>query len=41
MDGIADEATDGNAVRLPAAAIQPMAADDVASGVARIAVVPR
>ena len=40
MDGIADSATDGNAVRLPPALIQPMAADDVASGVARVAVGP-
>ena len=38
MGGIADEATDGNTVRLPPALIQPMAADDVASGVARVAV---
>jgi uncharacterized protein YbjT (DUF2867 family) len=40
MDGIADSATDGNTVRLPPALIQPMAADDVASGVARVAVGP-
>ncbi|MFL5829707.1 MAG: SDR family oxidoreductase [Solirubrobacteraceae bacterium] len=40
MDGIADQATDGNAVRLPPALIQPMAAEDVASGVARVAVAP-
>jgi uncharacterized protein YbjT (DUF2867 family) len=40
MNGIADEATDGNAVRLPPALIQPMAADDVASAVARVAVAP-
>jgi uncharacterized protein YbjT (DUF2867 family) len=40
MDGIADQATDGNAIRLPPALIQPMAADDVASGVARVTVVP-
>ena len=38
MGGIADEATDGNTVRLPPALIKPMAADDVASGVARVAV---
>jgi uncharacterized protein YbjT (DUF2867 family) len=35
---IADFSTDGNKVRLPSALIQPMAADDVASAVARIAV---
>ena len=35
---IADDATDGNTVRLPPAMIQPMAADDVASGVGRVAV---
>jgi uncharacterized protein YbjT (DUF2867 family) len=35
---IAADATDGNAVRLPPALIQPMAADDVASGVGRVAV---
>jgi uncharacterized protein YbjT (DUF2867 family) len=34
---IADDATDGNTVRLPPALIQPMAADDVASGVGRVA----
>jgi uncharacterized protein YbjT (DUF2867 family) len=34
---IADLSTDGNQVRLPTALIQPMAADDVASGVAQIA----
>jgi uncharacterized protein YbjT (DUF2867 family) len=38
LRGIADDATDGNAVKLPPALIQPMAADDVASGVARVAV---
>jgi uncharacterized protein YbjT (DUF2867 family) len=37
MNRIADEATDGNTVRLPPALIQPMAADDVASGVGRVA----
>ena len=37
MNGIADQATDGNAVRLPPVLIQPMAADDVASAVARVA----
>jgi uncharacterized protein YbjT (DUF2867 family) len=35
---IADEASDGTTVRLPAALIQPMAADDVAKAVGRIAV---
>ena len=38
IDGIADGATDGDTVRLPPALIQPMAADDVASGVGRVAV---
>jgi uncharacterized protein YbjT (DUF2867 family) len=40
MNGIADDATDGNTIRLPPALIQPMAADDVASALARIAVGP-
>src|SRR3954463_13518227 len=40
MKSIAADATDGNTVRLPPALIQPMAADDVASGVARVAVGP-
>jgi uncharacterized protein YbjT (DUF2867 family) len=40
MKGIADAATDGNTVRLPTALIQPMAADDVAAAVARVAVGP-
>lgn len=35
---IADEATDGNTVRLPHALIQPMAADDVAGAVGRVAI---
>src|SRR5215470_1744900 len=34
---IADEATDGTTVRLPHVLIQPMAADDVAKAVARVA----
>ena len=34
---IADTATDGNTVRLPSVLIQPMAADDVAGEVARVA----
>src|SRR5258708_17778279 len=37
VKGIADFATEGNKVRLPTALIQPMAADDVASAVARVA----
>jgi uncharacterized protein YbjT (DUF2867 family) len=40
MDGIADSATDGNTVALPPALIQPMASDDVASEVARVAAGP-
>jgi uncharacterized protein YbjT (DUF2867 family) len=38
VNGIADAATDGETVRLPPALIQPMAADDVAGALARIAV---
>jgi uncharacterized protein YbjT (DUF2867 family) len=38
MNRIAGDATDGNIVRLPPAFIQPMAADDVAAGVGRVAV---
>jgi uncharacterized protein YbjT (DUF2867 family) len=37
MKRIAADATDGNVVRLPPALIQPMAADDVAGGVGRVA----
>ena len=37
VKGIADFSTDGNTVRLPPVLIQPMAADDVASAVARVA----
>jgi uncharacterized protein YbjT (DUF2867 family) len=37
VKGIADFSTEGNKVRLPTALIQPMAADDIASVVARIA----
>jgi uncharacterized protein YbjT (DUF2867 family) len=37
VKGIADFSTEGNKVRLPTAFIQPMAADDVASAVGRIA----
>ena len=40
INGIADQATDGNTVRLPSALIQPMAAEDVASAVAQVAVAP-
>jgi uncharacterized protein YbjT (DUF2867 family) len=35
---IADEASDGTTVRLPPVLIQPMAADDVAKALARVAV---
>ncbi len=35
---IADDATDGNQVRLPPVFIQPIAAEDVASAVAKVAV---
>src|SRR5256886_4733214 len=35
--GIADFSTEGNKIRLPTALIQPMAADDVASAVGRVA----
>jgi len=37
VKNIADFSTDGNTVRLPPVLIQPMAADDVASAVARVA----
>jgi uncharacterized protein YbjT (DUF2867 family) len=37
---IADEATEGTTVRLPPVLIQPMAADDVAAAIGRIAVGP-
>src|SRR4029077_13783858 len=37
VKSIADFSSDGNKVRLPSALIQPMAADDVASAVGRIA----
>jgi uncharacterized protein YbjT (DUF2867 family) len=37
---IADEATEGDTVRLPAALIQPMAADDVASALCEVALAP-
>jgi uncharacterized protein YbjT (DUF2867 family) len=38
LKGIADTATEGNVVRLPSALFQPMAAEDVASEVAKVAV---
>ena len=38
VKGIADLSTEGNKVRLPPALIQPMAADDVATAVGRIAI---
>jgi uncharacterized protein YbjT (DUF2867 family) len=38
--GIADFSTEGNKVRLPHVLFQPMAADDVATGVGRVAVGP-
>jgi uncharacterized protein YbjT (DUF2867 family) len=37
IKGIADLSTDGNTVRLPPALIQPMAAEDVATAVCRVA----
>jgi uncharacterized protein YbjT (DUF2867 family) len=40
VKSIADISTDGNTVRLPPVLIQPMAADDVASAVGRIAIGP-
>ena len=38
VDGIADAATEGDTVRLPPARFQPIAADDVAAAVGRVAV---
>jgi uncharacterized protein YbjT (DUF2867 family) len=38
VNRIADEATEGTTVRLPPVLIQPMAADDVATAVGRVAV---
>ena len=38
LQRIADSATEGNTVRLPPVGFQPMAADDVASAVARVAI---
>jgi uncharacterized protein YbjT (DUF2867 family) len=40
LKGLADISSDGDKVRLPHVLFQPMAADDVASGVARVAVGP-
>ncbi len=40
LKGLADISSDGNTVRLPPVLFQPMAADDVASAVGRIAVGP-
>jgi len=40
IEGIAADATEGSTVRVPPALIQPMAADDVASAVGRVAVGP-
>src|SRR6185436_6527779 len=37
LKSIADSATEGNTVRLPSVSFQPLAADDVASAVARVA----
>jgi uncharacterized protein YbjT (DUF2867 family) len=38
VERIADSFTDGNTVRLPSVAFQPMAADDVATAVCRVAI---
>ena len=38
IKGIADISTEGNTVRLPPALIQPMAAEDVAAAIAKVAV---
>src|SRR5262249_15113375 len=40
IKGLADISTDGNTVRVPPVLFQPMAADDVASAVGRIAIGP-
>jgi uncharacterized protein YbjT (DUF2867 family) len=40
LESIIADATDGNEVRLPPALIQPMASDDVAAAVGRVAVGP-
>src|SRR4030095_4386358 len=41
LKGLADVSSDGDKVRLPPVLFQPMAADDVASAVGRVAVGPR
>ncbi len=38
LKGIADSATEGNTVRIPSVAFQPMAADDVAAAVSKVAI---
>jgi uncharacterized protein YbjT (DUF2867 family) len=38
VNGIADDATDGNTVRVAPVLIQPMAADDVAAALAQVTV---
>ena len=40
LRGIADSSADGNVVRLPPVLFQPIAADDVAAGVAEVALAP-
>jgi uncharacterized protein YbjT (DUF2867 family) len=40
LKGIADSATEGNTVRLPSVRFQPVAADDVASVVSKVAIGP-
>ena len=40
IERIADDASDGNTARVPSALIQPMAADDVASALGRVAIGP-
>ena len=40
LRGIADSSADGNVVRLPPVLFQPIAADDVAAGVADVALAP-
>jgi len=38
LKGIADSATEGNTVRIPSVAFQPMAADDVAAAVSKVTI---
>ena len=38
LNGIADSATEGNTIRLPSVAFQPMAAEDVANAVSKVAI---